>query len=479
MSDLSHPAVADATRYFDTWVAFRQQYDRVPGIQAAVLHEDKLLLSTAHGLADVEHQAALTPQHLFRIASHSKTFTATAVLQLAEREQLRLDDQAVRWLPFLRDTPLAAVTVRELLGHGGGVVRDSSNGDFWQLAHAFPDEDRLRDILLDDGAGVLPANERFKYSNIGYSMLGLIVAAASGQPYHEFVQENIVEALSLENTGPEYDPVRAGDYATGYTALSYADHRIPIDHVDTAAMAAATGFFSTAEDLVHYVAAHFHGDTRLVSDATKRLMQRAEWKVQGRGDAEYGLGFGRVMIGDRLVFGHGGGYPGHITRTSFDPAGRLAVSVLTNAIDGPAQALADGLIRLVNLAETAGPQLTPSAADLSRFTGRYASMWRVFDVVDLAGRLYLLDPTDRDPTEEPMRLAVVDDHTLRIAGGTGYAPVGETIRYHFGVDGVASVQAFAMTAYPIDRVARAVRTRDRVSPGTPLVTDGAGDAPAR
>src|SRR5262249_46798898 len=156
----------------------------------------------------------------------------------------------------------------------------------WQLAHAFPDEDRLRDILLDDGAGVLPANERFKYSNIGYSMLGLIVAAASGQPYHVFVQENIVEALSLENTGPEYDPVRAGDYATGYTALSYADHRIPIDHVDTAAMAAATGFFSTAEDLVHYVAAHFHGDTRLVSDATKRLMQRAEWKVEGRGDAE-------------------------------------------------------------------------------------------------------------------------------------------------------------------------------------------------
>ncbi|SDU39986.1 CubicO group peptidase, beta-lactamase class C family [Jiangella alkaliphila] len=479
MSDLSHPAVADATRYFDTWVAFRQQYDRIPGVQAAVLHEDKLLLSSAHGLADVEHGVALTPQHLFRIASHSKTFTATAVLQLAEHDQLRLDDQAVHWLPFLRDTPLAPVTVRELLAHGGGVVRDSRDGDFWQLAHAFPDEDRLRAILLDDGAGVLPANERFKYSNIGYSMLGLIVAAASGQPYNAFVHENIVEALSLDNTGPEYDPARAGDYATGYTALSYADRRIPIDHVDTAAMAAATGFFSTAEDLVHYVAAHFHGDTRLVSDATKRLMQRAEWKVEGRGDAEYGLGFGRAMIGDRLVFGHGGGYPGHITRTSFDPAGRLAVSVLTNAIDGPALMLADGLIKLVNLAQTASPQLAPSPADLSRFTGRFASMWRVFDIVDLAGRLYLLDPTDRDPTEEPMRLAVVDDHTLRIAGGTGYAPVGEAIRYHFGVDGVASVQAFAMTAHPIDRVARAVRTRNRVSPGTPLVTNGAGDAHAR
>jgi hypothetical protein len=139
--------------------------------------------------------------------------------------------------------------------------------------------------------------------------------------------------------------------------------------------------------------------------------------------------------------------------------------------------LADGLIRLVNLAEAASPRLEPSPVDPSRFTGRFASMWRVFDVVDLAGRLYLLDPTERDPTVEPVTLAVVDDRTLRITGGTGYAPVGETIRYDFGIDGVTSVHAFAMTAHPIERVARAVRTRDRVSPGTPLLTDGGGGAP--
>jgi hemoglobin-like flavoprotein len=77
-----------------------------------------------------------------------------------------------------------------------------------------------------------------------------------------------------------------------------------------------------------------------------------------------------------------------------------------------------------------------------------------------------------------MRVDSASRELLMIAGGTGYAPVGETIRYRFGVDGVASVQAFAMTAHPIDRVARAVRTHDRVSPGTPLLTDGAGDAPA-
>ena len=72
-----------------------------------------------------------------------------------------------------------------------------------------------------------------------------------------------------------------GDYATGYTALAYAERRMPIDHIDTGAMAAATGFYSTATDLVRYAAAHFHGDDRCCRDDAKRQMQRTEWKVDG------------------------------------------------------------------------------------------------------------------------------------------------------------------------------------------------------
>ena len=83
MTKLTRALVDEVAGYFDTWLAFRQQHDRIPGIQAAVLYEDDLVLSSAYGRADVETATALTPRHLFRIASHSKTFTATAVLQLA------------------------------------------------------------------------------------------------------------------------------------------------------------------------------------------------------------------------------------------------------------------------------------------------------------------------------------------------------------------------------------------------------------
>jgi CubicO group peptidase (beta-lactamase class C family) len=469
---VSANAIADASRYFESWLAFQQRYMRVPGVQAAVLHEDAIVLSAAFGHADVERGTPLTTEHRFRIASHSKTFTATAILQLAEQGNLRLDDTAGTWLPRLAGSAAAEVTIRELFAHGSGMIRDGLDGDFWQLSHPFLGVDDLFRVSVDH-ADVLARNERFKYSNIGFSLLGLIVEAASLLPYSEFVTENVIRRLGLQNTAPEFEADRASDHATGYSALTYADRRIPIDHVETAAMASATGFASTASDVVRYMSAHFLGDPRLLSDDSKRLLQRTEWTVEGT-DTAYGLGFAVATIGRRRVLGHGGGFPGHITRTFFDPNDRIAVSVLTNAIDGPALGLATAGIRLIDLAQYGVDRASASeekpAIDLTRFRGRYASLWGAYDVVDLGGRLYQIDPSLPDPALEPQRLEVVDEQTLRFSKGSGYGSQGEHMRYEFAADGsVVSVRGGSGSlAYPIDDFVRAAAQRDRVRVGQPL-----------
>ena len=243
-------------------------------------------------------------------------------------------------MPYLveQQSPLADVTVRELLSHAGGVYRDSRDGDFWQLRRPFPDRGQLRDLLVTPESAVVPRSERFKYSNIGYALLGLVIEAASGNDYADQLRHAVVEPLGLRHTGAELDPARLDDYATGYSALAYADTRVPIEHVDTRAMAPATGFYSTASDLVAYFSAHFHGDERLLTDVSKHQMQQSLWEV-GAPDKHYGLGMGLHEIGARAVVGHNGGYPGHITSSVADPVARLAVSVLTNAVDGPADAV--------------------------------------------------------------------------------------------------------------------------------------------
>ncbi len=463
---IERTAVVDACAYFEQFLEFRQRFERVPGIQAAVLHDDEIVLSCAHGLADAEAGTPLTTDHRFRIASHSKTFTATAVVRLAEQGRLRLDDTAGKWVEELGATGLGAVTLRELLAHGGGVVRDGWDGDHWQLARPFPDAARLIEIACDDAA-VLGRNERFKYSNVGFALLGAVIEAATGQGYADHVTGALLAPLGLDATSADIDPAATGDHATGYTALSYADRRLPFDHIQTGAMAAATGFSSTATDLVRWAAAHFHGDDRVVSDDAKRMMQRTEWRVGGAA-GEYGLGLAVAGVGGRRVLGHGGGFPGFTTRTWFDPVDRLAVAVLTNAVDGPALTLADAGVRLVDVAASACPD--DPVADAARYTGRFATQFGVYDIVALGGRLHLLDPTVADPLAEPQRLEVVDAHTLRVADAPGYASLGERVAYERDADGgVLAVRGGSgTTALPLDRFAAWLGERDRIHLGARL-----------
>jgi len=459
---LSTETVQDVVDYYATLLEFAQRYLRIPGIQAAVYADDRVLWSGAFGHADVERDEPLTDKHLFRIASHSKTFTATAVMQLAEQGRLRLDDTAATHVPELSGTTLGESTLRDLLNHAAGVTRDSRDGDFWQLAVPFPDRAALLDVLRSADSAVLPANDRFKYSNIGYGLLGLVVESAAGTSYADYMTSAITGKLGLTDLGPELDPARLGDYAAGYSALSYAATRAPIEHVDTRALASAAGFHSTARDLVTYFSAHLLGDERLLTDASKRRMQHPVWTVKTDDtDQRYGLGLSVVKIGDHDYFGHGGGYPGHITRTLVDPERRIVVAVLTNCIDGPAVQLAQAFIKLLDRAESTpavsqsadtagsadGASVAPSAGsaaagvDPRRFTGRFANLWGVMDVAILGGRLYDLDPTAADPAEDAAELAIVDDHTLRIAARNGYGSHGEPMLFDFDPDGnVTSVR---------------------------------------
>jgi len=439
----------EALAYYDSWLAFNQRYQRIPGVQAAVFAGDAIAYSAAYGLADVEQGTALTEQHLFRIASHSKTFTATAVLQLVEQGMVRLDDKAGTHVTEIVGTPLGELTLRDLLSHAGGVTRDSLEADFWQLATAFPDRGQLLEVLTKPTSSVIPENDRFKYSNIGYGLLGLVIEAATGTSYNEHVRTAIVGKLGLSGLGPEFEPERSSEYAAGYSALSYADERVPIDHVDTRALSAATGFYGTARDLVSFFSAHLPGDDRLLTDASKRLMQHPLWKTGEDEALRYGLGLQISKIGKRDVFGHGGGYPGHITRSLVDGGRRLVVSVLTNAIDGGAASLAEVALKLIDLA---GSKVRGDGGELARFTGRYANLWGVYDIVLLGGRLYSMDPTAPDPTAEPQALELDGDTSLRVTTGSGYGAYGESLRFTFTADGkVESLRGpGGLLAWPLD-----------------------------
>lgn len=415
--------------YLQSWLEYQRDLARVPGVQVAVRVNGELAASFALGVANEATGQELTPRHLFRIASHSKTFTATAVFQLVETGALRLDDLAGRWLPELVGSPAAGLTVRALLGHQSGINRDGADSDYWQQLCDFPNRDAL--ITLCRADAVFAPDQFFKYSNMGYSLLGLIIEAVSGQTYEEYIAAHITGPLTLTNLGPELPQEREPELAAGHSGrLAGNDARRVLPSTDTRAMAAATGFYGTAEDVTAYLAAHAMGRDELLTDASKRLMQRKESEIRRPVKRWYGLGFIVEEIGDRLVVGHSGGFPGHITQSWLDPESGLTVSVLTNCLGGPATEWATNLIKLIDLAMNLPDKKTSdaSAFNLDSYTGRFATDWGVFDLVNLGGRLVSLAPQG-DPALSVTELTVVDAHTVTPKPEAGFGSVGEPFQF--------------------------------------------------
>ncbi len=447
MPKMNETLLRDALAYADQWLLYQQQLKDIPAVTIAVRYGDEVVLRGAYGHANRERDATVTPEHIFRVASHSKWFTATAVMQLKEQGKLRLDDPLGQYIPWLQE-PLAGVSIRQVLNHAAGITRDGYDNDHWQLEHPFPDTEQLR-ALVENGGDVLPANHRLKYSNIGYSLLGLVIEAASSVPYNQYVQENIVERLGLKSTGPETNADAQASMVTGYTSRALLMSRIPLPDVGTSAMSPATGFYSNAEDLTRYASAHFFGNEELITDESKREMQRPYWPVTGMDS--YGLGMQVGTIGDRKMVGHSGGFPGHSTRTYLDPEDKLAISILTSESGGTASELVKAVVTLIDLALRQEP--TEAVNNLDRYTGRYTSLWGYADIVRLGNQLFLVNPATDDPAAEAIKLDVVDADTLKIEEKEGYGSPGEYVRYTRDENGaVVKITVAGSTQYPLGKM---------------------------
>jgi CubicO group peptidase (beta-lactamase class C family) len=349
-------------------------------------------------------------------------------------------------LPWLHGTN---ATVRQTLNHAAGIIRDGIDADFWQVQHDFPDLDQLRQSALE---AVLEPNTSFKYSNIGFGLLGLVVEAVTGQPYNEYVREKIIQPLGLADTGPEVAASLAERLVTGYTRARLGVPRRPVPLViDTHALSPATGFYSTAEDLCRYARAHYLGDERLLTDASKREMQQPYWEVEQADGEHYGLGLSVREVGKRRMVGHGGGFPGQSTRTLIDARDRLVVVVFsnTNATDGLAGPLAETVVKIIDFALAHTGSRIESVGS---YTGRYARLGGVIDIVAFGGRLFGTSPELDNPVARISELQVVDADTLRIDKTGGYGSPGERVCFERDASGgVVRVVWGGVSSYPVER----------------------------
>jgi CubicO group peptidase (beta-lactamase class C family) len=378
----------------------------LPGAAAGVVHGDDLAWAAGAGFADTGAQVACDPGTLYRIASITKTFTGTAVMQLRDAGRLDLDDPAAKHLPELRGavSPFAAieaVTIRRMLSHESGLAAEPPGTD-WSVPVYQGDPQvtlaRPGDIVL-----MLPPNLQHKYSDLAYQLLGEIVTRVSGIPYPRYVRELILDPLGMSATGFEpLDGPLLGRRAAGYSRRPFSDELGPEPAFPP--VWAEGGLWSCVPDLARWISFQLRAYTSpaaaspVLAAASLREMHKPRYLADDDWTSAWGISWCADRHDDVSWIQHSGGLPGYTTSVCFDPRQQVGAIVLHN---GPgftaeiARELAVTVRRLAGSPPSAVTVPAPAPARYRPLLGLYTRAGLGGGVLSLewrAGKLAFLIP---------------------------------------------------------------------------------------
>ncbi|MCI0495699.1 beta-lactamase family protein, partial [candidate division KSB1 bacterium] len=250
--------VVSAIQLAETWITAQMEYFDLPGLSVGIVYDQDLIWSSNYGYSNVEMKIPMTPQTIFRIASITKLFTCTAIMQLRDQGKLQLDDPVEKYLPWFKirnqypDSP--PIAIRHLMTHTSGLPREAAF-PYW-TDHKFPTLEQIIDALRDQET-IYPSETKWKYSNLGMALLGEIVAAASGEAYENYIQNHIVAPLQMTSTSVNLTSDHKKRLAVGYGRRLADGTRKIMPFTDSKGLTPAANISSTVEDLAKFAALQF------------------------------------------------------------------------------------------------------------------------------------------------------------------------------------------------------------------------------
>lgn len=401
--------------FFDAAFNVQRLDHAMVGAVVSVVHEGEVLFKRGYGWADLENRVPTDPDRsLFRIASITKPFVWTAIMQLVEQGKVELEAEVNRYLDFeIPATYDEPVRVWHLLSHTPGFeetwtgwgARDADGVD--ELGEA------LQDLMP---ARAWPPGEHAAYSNYGAALAGYIVQRVSGQAWAEYTEEHILRPLGMNSTNarvtmrPELRARHARGYAyqegqfvsTGYQYLRLT----PAGHVS-----------STASDMARFMLAHLGrgavGDTRIMEERTATLMQSPLFAPH-EGLLPILHGFYRSDRNGQTVFGHGGDLNQFHSNIMLLPELGLGVFVSYNSDPASAARSNVGVAFLDHFfpSEHLRPAPNPANVDLSDYAGEYIPLRGAFSTFERVRSVFNAG------------FVSTDGRQLRLSSSTRLVPTG-------------------------------------------------------
>jgi CubicO group peptidase (beta-lactamase class C family) len=322
----------------DKLIAKQVNDQKITGLSIGIIVNGKIVMAKGYGLANVEHKIPASENTVYKIGSLSKQVVATAVMTLVQSGKIKLTDNVTN---YFKDAPAswAGITIRHLLNHTSGLVRESPAFQPMQVQH---------DTVLIKAAYklplVFPTGTRWQYCNLGYFMLADIIRQVSGKPFTQFMQEEIFSKYGLSATqltsSKMIVPHRAGGYVlAGKDSLYNA--------TDYIALRPSGAFLSSITDMLKWELLMQNG--QLLSKQNWQQMWRDTVRtgVDSPGIVYYGYGWNVSNFKSHLFVNHGGSLPGFRSIYYRFPADKTAVIILTNSDHTNAGVIAQGIAEIL------------------------------------------------------------------------------------------------------------------------------------
>jgi len=361
-----------------------EENDKFMG-SVAVWSENELAFAYAVGYADVENKIPLTTNSRFRVGSISKTFTATLIFMAVEEGKLSLNQTIDSFFPDLQKAD--SITIGMLVGHRSGIHNITDDPEYFEYNTKPQSRERMLEIVVEAGSDFSPGSQA-KYSNSNYLLLTFILEETYDEPFHEILEEKIIEPIGLDETyiGSAIDLSKSECYSYSYDGDWNKE-----DETDMSIPLGAGAVVSTPTELIEFIRALFAGE--LVSEESLNQMK----DIKDR----YGMGLFAFPFDELTSYGHTGGIDGFSSVFGYFPERDVAFAMTSNGVNYNPNQISIAVLSEVFGKEYEVPEFVSieiSEEVLETYTGTYTS------------------------PEVPLDLTITRNGTQLIAQGTGQSP---------------------------------------------------------
>jgi len=331
-------------RLLDARLAREQADERVPSVVAGLARDGELVWTAGRGEVGGHRPDADTQ---YRAGSITKTFVAVCVLRLRDHGQLTLSDKLGEHLDVAElgvSPAVSATTIGQLLSHSSG-LRAETAGPWWERTPGSSLSDLAAGSLGDDAARFRPGR-RHHYSNVGYALLGAMLAAKHGQTWYEVISHELLTPLGMTRTTLRPQ----APHATGYAVHPYADVVLDEPEHDAGAMAPAGQLWTTVADLARFARLLSGQVEGIIAPLTLAEMREPVVIAEATGlpwSSAYGLGL-QLWNSSGRTYGHTGSMPGFMALLGItDAPGADTVILACNSTTGFGMSLGADLLAIL------------------------------------------------------------------------------------------------------------------------------------